>query len=743
MSRRKRDKKKRVSQPRPTESSPPTRRGRIASRAVELVRNRWVPPAALVVLTLAVYARSVSLPLINWDDHTYLLEDPQIQEISLRNFWRILTCSFFANYHPITTLTYAVDRAIWGFWLPGFHLTQLAFYVCGVVLLYYLFRSLLASPWAAFAAATIYATHAIHVEAVAWLAQRKDVVCLVFYVGSILTYVRYARDDKRSLKLYAASVALALAAMLSKGYAVVLPAVLLAYDACFGRRIGRRQLLDKVPFLVLAVATTILTVVAQDKDSALVPLDIARRQRFAVLCEVFAFYVGRTILPVRLSANYAVQPGWLNPGAAVLGALLGAGSIAGFLVLRRRLPAAAFGVALFVLPLGTVMNVFFTLTTWMADRYLFFPTIGSSLALVAGGIWLWRGAAARESARRWAIPAAAVLAAGLYAVLTVARIGAWTSAVALWSDAVRRQLDLPGSGPVVARELRGRKLTDVNLVVKLAKAYERSGRREEARALMSALGAAPRAVTTDNALYFAAHHINSGRYDKAIRTLRTIAEKGDYAAPSAWILTGTVYKRKGDLDEARAAYRKALELLGASGRPGVPPMLELGLLEFEAGRFEEAARWYRRAREADPSDPRPVFNLGLSLERSDGFYEAYRLYEETLAFRGRVPPKVTFGFANVHKQMGVAAEALGRLKESIRHLKEALNLAPDHPQRPDIRLKIGLIEERLGRIDEAIRNFEEALELVPDHPDARAIRARIKLLRQKGPPAPGASDGGP
>ena len=117
------------------EQAGPAWQDRVAAFVHGTARRRWFFPAALVVLTLAVHARSVESPLIYWDDYQYLYEDTRIRELSPANAWKILTTSFSANYHPLTTFTFALDRAIWGERLWGFHLTQLAFYTGGVVLL--------------------------------------------------------------------------------------------------------------------------------------------------------------------------------------------------------------------------------------------------------------------------------------------------------------------------------------------------------------------------------------------------------------------------------------------------------------------------------------------------------------------------------------------------------------------------------------------------------------------------------
>src|SRR5882672_2917265 len=163
-----------------------------------LFRHSWFGPAALALLTALVYLRSFAVPLHDSDDYVYFFRDARVEHPSLENVWRILTEPFFANFHPLTTLTFALDRAVWGTWVPGFHLTQLAFYIGGVVGLYFLFARLLGWRPGAFVAAAIFATHTIHVESVAWLASRKDVVCLFFYALALNAYVRYAATPRGS-----------------------------------------------------------------------------------------------------------------------------------------------------------------------------------------------------------------------------------------------------------------------------------------------------------------------------------------------------------------------------------------------------------------------------------------------------------------------------------------------------------------------------------------------------------------
>ncbi|MHC4250814.1 MAG: tetratricopeptide repeat protein [Planctomycetota bacterium] len=679
-------------------SSGPDLAQALASRATALARTRWFLPAVLGVLTLGVWARTFAVPIVEWDDDTYIYRDARLAELSAENVWRVMTEPYFANYHPVTTLTYAFDRAVYGRWAPGFHATQLAFYVAGVILLYYLFRMLLGSAGWAFAAAAMYSVHAIHVEPVAWLAQRKDVVCLAFYAGAVLAYVRYAKEGEeggRPWRFYGTAVALAALAMLSKGYAVVLPGVLVAYDLCFAGRFAWRKALDKLPFVALALAVTVFTILSQGKDSALTGESLGVGLRATALLHVFAAYVGRVLLPIRLCAKYALNSDNVSLGLAFLGFLLASAFATGFVLLRRRLPAAAFGIALFVLPLATVMNTFWTLFIWQTDRYLFLPTMGAALALAAGGVVLWREKGSGRGARV-AVAAGATAATALYAALSVARIGVWTDPVLLWSDTLRKQMGLGGSGPVTAAELHGivaltgRKLSVVDPLAyeALASAYRRAGNDREADALTGPLTKKPGAGETGVDLSLARREIAAGRHDKAIELLRPMVEGKSWLVPAALKLTGDALAAKGDVEGARDTYRRSLERYRAQGQAGAEAAFALANLDYKARRFKEATENYRRVLKSAPDDANAKFFLGASLCEIGSAEEGYALYEQVLA-RARSNPRGSPSLVNIHTMMGKAAqEKLGRPAEAVRHFEELLRLAPDHPERGAIRLLI-------------------------------------------------------
>ena len=635
------------------------------------------------------------VPVHDWDDYVYIFRDSRLEHLSTANLWRILTQPFFANFHPLTTLTYAFDRAVWGTWVPGFHLTQLAFYIGGVVGIYFLFARLLGWRSGAFVAAAIFATHTIHVESVAWLASRKDVVCLFFYALALNSYIRYADSPPFRWGAYLLTFVLSAAAMLSKGYAVVLPAAFFAYDLCFSGRITRRQILDKLPFLAVAAATVLLTTNAQDRDSALIQAGLPLAGRVALLAKIFALYVGHALLPIGLSAFYAVGGEPPEGPIVLIGALLAIALIVGFFSLRRNNPAAAFGIALFLLPLATVMNFFFTLRIWMTDRYLLFPTIGSSLALVAlaAPLFRQRGAdkaqARRSPARAW-FAGGGILVIGLYSVLTFSRIGIWTSSVSLWSDVLRKDLDLPGSGPVTAQDLSGS--PKIGLVANgplmgLVHAYLWVGNTEEAGKVAALVGRTAGGAD-DSQLALAQRDLDAGKPEDALRRLTPISQGKTWVAPLATIWIGAVEKRMGNEEASRQAIRQGIERYHKSGQPATDGLIHVGTAAFRHGDFRQAVEWYGLALQESPKEAKPAFHLGRALEESGDVPKAMELYKRITGGDLVILPDAQFTILDVYLQMAVAAQRIDHRQEAIGYFQEVLRRSPDHPKRDAIQAQI-------------------------------------------------------
>ncbi len=672
-----------------------------------LDRHSWIAPLVLAAFTVLLWSRTIGLPLLYWDDSVYLFGDPRLESATPANLRAILTRPFFANYHPLTTLTYLWDRLVWKTWLPGFHLTQLLFYCGGVVLAYFLLLSVLRNRIWAVLGAALFSAHALHVEPVAWLAARKDVVCLFFSAASLCAYLRYARiresgtATSRSLWLnYAAVFVLLLLALGSKGYAASLPLVFAGYDACSCNRFRWRLVLDKLPLLALALALTVATVAAQDETSALVRDPALADQlgvfgRLVLLLKIFTLYVGRSILPVRLSATYLVSgEGWMPEWVALAGLILLGAMAYGFVRLRKALPALAVGFALFVLPLLTTLNTFFTLRIWMADRYVLISTLGWTLALAGLGAWLSR----RIGKDSKSLLTAAGILLLAYSGLAWNRMGVWSSASLLQSDVLRKNYPLlSGDGIVTAGEIGAQissgqvPSTMLELVERLSIALQREGKTEQAAELTGLLS-----DFSYSGLGMGIAELKRGNLDKAIECFKAEVERGEWYAGRSAKLIGDIYARKGQPEQAREWYRQAIPLYQKQRQPPREARLAEGDLEYGLKNLPRALEIFRLMAQENPEDPVGPFCVGRTLEAMGRASEAFSQYETAAAMPAASFRDRYLKVADVHKQLGGLAQKMHNYPAAIHHFEQYLLLTPDAPDRAAIEQNLRALREAIG-----------------------------------------------
>ncbi|MCX5784878.1 MAG: hypothetical protein NTX59_04250 [Elusimicrobia bacterium] len=675
--------------------SRPALPGRVA---LWLEGGKWRAAALLAAFTWLLWGRTLGFALHHWDDSVYLFEDSRLDGLTLAHLRDIFTRPFFANYHPVTTLTYLFDRSVWGQWIPGCHITQLVFYAAGVILAYELFRRVLGDRFWALMGAAIFSAHTLHVEPVAWLACRKDVVCMVFYAAALIAYKRYAdiRENSRKtgqawpFREYLFVMFWTCLALGAKGYAAVLPLVFLAYDLCFFPRVGWRGYLDKIPLLGLAAGLVLMTVGAQEGSGALlkdmsVLGGLTASGRIEVLLKIFALYAARSLAPLALNAKYMVSSqGWYPQWVALLGlALLGA-LVSWFILLRKRAPAAAYSFALFGLPLATTMNTFFTLRIWMTDRYLFLPTLGSCLLLVWAGKTLQEKWPDRKRTRR--VTAGVFIVLTMYCGLTLARINVWSSLVLLRSDTLRKNVSfLSGDGPVSAEEFlrkawgRAVALPILDMLEELAVAYDREGRPGDARPFREILRQVGReGVST------ASNAIDEGRPQDAVGPLSAIVEKGEWEAPAAAKGLGDAYSRMNKPEKARNWYHRSFELYKKHGLSGGPSLVGEMTLEFNLRNFPRMIEVLRLLQKESPGDPRGLFFEGRALEEMGQAGQAYLKYElvEKMPDSAFLDTQLSPG--DVQRQMGITAQKLGKTEEMRKHFLECLRLNPRDPDRETI-----------------------------------------------------------
>ncbi len=606
---------------------------------------------ALTVLTLLVYAPTFQYPFVIYDDPVYVSENPHVRSgLTLEGVRWAFTTFEGGNWHPLTWLSLQLDGTLYGGQnAGGFHLTNVLLHTANTLLLFLVFSRMTGAIGRSAVVAALFALHPLHVESVAWVAERKDVLSTLFWMLTLAAYVNYGRRPGLGRYL---QVALALAlGLMAKAMLVTLPCVLLLLDywpLCRWRRASDpapisvslgRLVVEKLPLFALVLASCVVTFHAQHRSQAVAPLEmfpLTARIGNAVLA--YVSYLGKTFWPMRLAAFYP-HPGPAVPWAKVLGAALLLVALT-VLVLGpgRRWPYLAVGWLWYLGTLVPVIGLVQVGRQGMADRYTYIPLIGLFVLLTWG---------AADLAAAWRLPrayptAAAALVLSACVVRTWFQVGCWQSTQHLWEHAVRA--------------------TDENVVayMNLGFCYQGQGRlsdarREYERAVALAPELAVPHVNLGNVF------VEAGLLDRAAAEYHKAIDLAPELASPHFAL-GNLLVRMGRWDEAEAELRKSLDL-----DSGISALHNnLGQLLGDLGRLEEAEAEYRRAVDLAPDDPRPRNNLGITLVLLGRFEEAIAEYRRAVALEP--------GEASFHKNLGVALQEKGRLDEALAEYRQAVEL---------------------------------------------------------------------
>ncbi len=463
-------------------------------------RDAWWA-LSLAALAVVVYAGVWSYGFVNFDDPRYVTENPHVATgLSWANVRWAFTTGYAANWHPVTWLSHMLDVTLAGP-TPGLaHVTNLVLHVANTVLLFAFLRRATGAAGRSAIVAALFAVHPLHVESVAWISERKDVLSTFFGVIAMLAYVEHTRTPSRgrAAVMYAAFAL----GLLAKPMLVTLPIVLLAIDLWpLGRKMTIGVVREKVPLLALSGLSAVITFAVQREGGAVAavnpyPIDA----RLAHVVAAYVDYLGQMVWPRHLAVFYPLPTGTATTRLVFSVAVL-AGITTAAVLVRRRWPYVLSGWLWYVVMLLPVIGIVQVGGQGMADRYTYFSLVGVFISIVwlvsyfverTPGVLFFRGVAL-----------AAIVACGAVAHQ---QLQFWRSSLALWT----RALDV----------------TDDNY----------------------------RAENAVGALL-----VEQGRLDEALRHLDN-AVRLEPAFADAHNNLGTALARDGRLDEAAVEYREALRL---------------------------------------------------------------------------------------------------------------------------------------------------------------------------------------
>jgi protein O-mannosyl-transferase len=527
---------------------------------------------SLAAVTLLVYFQTFGYGFVHYDDDHYVYENPMIQAgISAKGLAWAFTAFYQANWHPLTWISYLLDYQLFGLNAGVEHAVNLIFHMGAMVFLFLALLEMTQKPWRCALVAGIFALHPIHVESVAWIAERKDVLSMFFQMVTLWLYARYA--VKKTLNRYGL-MALAFAlSLLAKPMAVTLPFVLLLLDLWPLGRVDRkawRLIGEKTPLFAMSAVSSVLTFLAQRSGGAVSSLgQVPFAERLANAAVAYVAYLGKAFWPVNLAVLYPL--GKVSAGA-VAAAVLVLGAVTGAAVLNFRLrPYFLVGWFWYLGTLVPVIGLVQVGRQSMADRYAYMPLVGLSIAVV----WSVAEAVAPSPYLRQAAAALAGIALIAMPIFAYRQVGYWKDSESLF----RHTLAVTGDNPVM----------ETNLGVVLAE---------------------------------------QGKADQAIALYRrTLAADPDNSDAHANL--GRERLRAGEMTEAFTELSEALRLAPDSAAPHE----DLGLVLAARGQFEESRKHLEESLRLRPGNAEVESDLCFVLQRQDHLDQAITACEAALRIK--------------------------------------------------------------------------------------------------------------
>jgi protein O-mannosyl-transferase len=611
----------------------------------------------LALVTSVAFFPALQNKFVNFDDNTYVYENPKVVAgLTLSGITWAFTHFHSGNWHPLTSLSHMLDCQLYRLNAGGHHFTNLLLHTVVAILLFIVLQEMTGAVWRAAFVAAVFAVHPLRVESVAWISERKDILCGLFFMLTLVVYVAHARAP--SVGRYLMVVWLYALGLMCKPMLVSLPLVLLLLDYWPLRRFtdpssARRLFVEKLPLIGLAALSCLVTLFAQRSTAVSInhiPLSW-RVGNAAVACMI---YIRQMVWPLHLAPFYPhpadgqLAPGVIDqlPAWQIVFAIVAIISISVAAVLwRRKRPYMFTGWFWYLVMLGPVIGIVQVGVQAHADRYTYLPQIGLYI-LVS---WIAADLIRRRRAGRLILTAAAAILLMSLTWIARAQVRYWHDSETLWkhSLAVTEDNDFPHFG-----------LGDV--------------------------------------------HLARGELDKALAEFRLALDRRPNS-PYAYNDIGLVLTKMGRLDEAVDHFNAAIHIL-----PNFPTAhYNLGNALMQKGQINDAIKEFEHELALQPDHAAARCNLATALLNQGQLNQAIAQYERTIELRP--------DYAEAYYDLGNCYLQQGNPEKAVKQYEQALKLSP---HLVEARNNLATILGQKGEIDRAISELEEAIRIQPDNIDA-------------------------
>lgn len=592
----------------------------------------------VLLITFIVLFPSLQNKFINLDDPQYVTENPVIKNISIKNIKIIFSEQFVGNYQPLTMLSYMIDYKFFGLNPFGYHLMNLIFHLLNTLLVFLIVSKLIPLPagrgkgWAAFITSLLFGIHPLHVESVAWISERKDVLYGFFFLWALYLYIPSPTtslpisegESKTSPHQWKVPMAIGIRggfclllfalAILSKAQAVVLPVIFFCVDFLIRRPFTKKLFMEKIPFFILAFMFGWIAIKVQSSAGAVQTFQyFPFYERILFSCYALLTYLHKIILPINLSCFYPypetddkINTIWVYISPAVL-------LVLAFIIWKylRKEKAVLFGTFFFLITIVLVLQLIPVGDALYADRYTYIPSIG--LFFIAVHYFSIPTQSVGTNFGKAKLLTAATAAYLLFlCYLSFHRTKKWHDSIALYTDAIHKNY-------------------------KAAIIYNNRG-----------------AVLSD-----------SGRNEEALKDFTSLVElKPRY--PNGWRNKGLVHERLGQKAEALVAFSQAIKYFPDDTKN----YLSRGTLSVQKNDFENALEDFTKIIELQPGSGEGYYARAEVLGKSGKLQEALADINKAI--------KLSPDNAQAYNNRGIIFSMGGRYEEAVNDFTKSLQLNPDN-----------------------------------------------------------------
>jgi tetratricopeptide (TPR) repeat protein len=646
------------------------------------IRQNFVIGLFLIFATLFVYGPVRNYEFVNFDDPKYIYKNPHIQAgLTSESIIWSFTTTYAANWHPLTWLSHMVDVELFGMNPSGHHISNIIFHLANTLLLFFILWKMTGKPWRSGLVAGLFALHPLHVESVAWVSERKDVLSTFFFMLTIWEYIYYVNQP--NIRRYIIVCIFFALGLMAKPMLVTLPFVLLLLDywplnrlKFKGHRLSTPKipssiLVEKIPLFILSVASSIVTFMAQKSAGAVGSLDLLPlNARISNALVSYILYIGKMAWPFSLAVFYPhpqVFPTWQIAGSCLL---LTSISLLVIWQMKKRFYLFV-GWWWYVVTLIPAIGLVQVGRQAMADRYTYIPLIGLFIIITWGAndilAWLFRADHQNKfkHLRSFKTISTILILITLLSLSAISRkqVKYWTNSTALYEHALR--------------------ITSNNYIVH---------------------------YNLGNVL------LSQDKFDKAIDHYKK-ALHNDPGSSETNNNLGLALAKKKKINAAIKHYFQALRI----DPTWHEPHNNLGNVFASQGYLDQAIEHYLEALQLDPEFADAHNNLGLALMRKGNIIEAIAHF--------RKAQKIKPDDASATRNLNRAVSIKGKIDKAVANMYEAMQINPDDT---NLHNKLDKLNMRKKELDEVIFFYQKALKPQPGYTeDALDIDNYAKVYRVK------------